>query len=126
MTTATFDSKHPFLNQHHLHFHCLHLDPTKFEIVVGDFNALELNDYSRDYLEKICSDRLNARRDEPSGNCITWMKEQGFVDTWREVNTELKGASTCRFGTRIDYVDARRVKWMENQIMRDCFLKASN
>jgi endonuclease/exonuclease/phosphatase family metal-dependent hydrolase len=126
MATANFDSQHPFLKQHNLLFHCVHLDvndefirveqlevmkkhfdPTKFEIVVGDFNALDLNDYSHDYLEKIRFDRLNARRDEPSGKCITWMKEQGFVDTWREVNTEQKDASTCRFGTRIDFVWTR-------------------
>ena len=32
------------------------------------------------------------------------MKEQGFEDIWRETNPELQDVSSCRYGTRIDFI----------------------
>jgi endonuclease/exonuclease/phosphatase family metal-dependent hydrolase len=123
MITTTVHAQHPFLQEHDTLFHCLHLDvnyesirleqlqkmkqnfdENKLEFILGDFNAIDVTDYSEYYLEKITNGRADARREEPLSDCVAWMKELGFVDTWRKLNPELQDVSSCRFGTRIDFI----------------------
>jgi exonuclease III len=130
MTTTTVQPQHPFLEEHDILFHCLHLDvdkedlrleqlnqmkqhfnKEKLEIVMGDFNAIDENDYTDEYLEvNIRRRRRRVGLEEPTSECINLMKEQGFIDIWRRVNPELKNVSSCRYGTRIDFI------WMRGEL----------
>jgi endonuclease/exonuclease/phosphatase family metal-dependent hydrolase len=76
-------------------------------IIMGDFNALSKEDYSQDYFDRyVYSVRFRNGWELPKFDVIDFIKGKGYVDCWRQLNPDAKDRSTCRFGTRIDYIFA--------------------
>jgi endonuclease/exonuclease/phosphatase family metal-dependent hydrolase len=81
-------------------------------LLIGDFNSLSRNDYSEEYLNQMTSIRKKNNWELPHFNVIDeYMKEKGYVDCWKSKHPDLRDdtASTCEFGTRIDYVFASNI-----------------
>jgi exonuclease III len=75
-------------------------------LLLGDLNSLCQQDYSQDYLQKIVQSRAKALWELPKFDVIKLVQDLGFSDCWRELNDDVwdDQVSTCRFGTRIDYI----------------------
>jgi endonuclease/exonuclease/phosphatase family metal-dependent hydrolase len=87
-------------------------------LVMGDFNALRLTDYTPSALETLRAARAKSEREEPRGDVIMTMDTWGYLDGSRlaragdlpsyaaELATPLPEGDlpTCWAGTRIDYI----------------------
>ena len=125
MLAATID--HPFFQDNDATLYVTHLDQiseqirleqmnllekhlnqsTALQLLVGDFNALTLEDYSEDYLQRRIRDVRQENSWEPPLDLLTKkIKENGFEDCWRQMNKDAldQRAITCAYGTRIDYI----------------------
>eukprot|EP01122_Echinamoeba_exundans_P004132 TRINITY_DN14147_c0_g1_i1.p1 TRINITY_DN14147_c0_g1~~TRINITY_DN14147_c0_g1_i1.p1 ORF type:complete len:276 (-),score=17.55 TRINITY_DN14147_c0_g1_i1:546-1373(-) len=75
-------------------------------MICGDFNALCETDYSQEYLAQIAKVRARGRWEEPRFDVVKRMLSLRYIDALDRLRPDLKDRekSTCRFGTRIDYV----------------------
>eukprot|EP01080_Neovahlkampfia_damariscottae_P004043 gene4043-7332_t len=71
-------------------------------ILLGDFNALKIEDYSEEEWSKIVEIRKENKWELPRSDLIHKVEED-FLDVWSSL-TDQKITSTCRFDTRIDYI----------------------
>ena len=77
-----------------------------FQIWLGDFNALTLDDYTEDELKEVARVRNEGKWEPPKGELTQKItNEYGFVDTWQDVGGP-PPLKTCRYDTRIDYIFA--------------------
>ena len=78
------------------------------DILMGDMNALTREDYSDQYFQKkVLGKREASRWEKPRFDLTKLITEEwGYEDAFRLLHPQLKDkeASTCRFGTRIDYI----------------------
>lgn len=125
MLAVTID--HPFFEDNDATLYVTHLDQisenirleqlnllekhlnqsTGLRLLMGDFNALTLDDYSEDYFRRRIRDVRQLNSWEPPVDLLTkQMKENGYEDCWRQMNNDAldERAITCAYGTRIDYV----------------------
>ena len=85
-------------------------DPKKqnVDILMGDMNALTREDYSDQYYQKkVVETRETFRWEKPRFDLTKLITEEwGYRDAFRSFNSQLKDkeVSTCRYGTRIDYI----------------------
>jgi endonuclease/exonuclease/phosphatase family metal-dependent hydrolase len=81
-------------------------DQNKVQIVIGDFNALCLKDYTPDYLRKINEVRKYGAWEKAYGKVYDYMTQLGFVDCFKTMNSAVhdEELKTCRYDTRIDYI----------------------
>jgi endonuclease/exonuclease/phosphatase family metal-dependent hydrolase len=95
-----------------MHEELLRKDDKDVQIILGDFNALCLEDYTPSYLKNINQERKYGSWERAYGDVYNWMKNHGYVDLYRQTDKESKDdqISTCRFGTRIDYI------WMKGDL----------
>lgn len=80
----------------------------QIDILLGDFNALTREDYSEEfYHEQIFSIRQKNSWEEGRFDLTRLITEQwGYQDAFKQMNSNKKDRelSTCRYGTRIDYI----------------------
>lgn len=81
------------------------------QLVMGDFNALRLQDYAPDRLAAVRAAREENDREAPRGEVIARMDAAGFVDVFRRHHGDVGVAAlpdaaraSCWVGTRVDYV----------------------
>jgi len=81
------------------------------QLVLGDFNALRLEDYPPDVLDAVRGRRAENGREAPHGDVIARMDAAGFVDLFRLHHGDAGVAAlsdaargSCWVGTRVDYV----------------------
>ena len=82
------------------------------QLVMGDFNALTFEDYSDQYFNMHIREVRQRNSWESPFNLITQkMKENGYIDCWREMNPKAINDQvvTCVYKTRIDYIWRRGV-----------------
>lgn len=77
-------------------------------VIVGDFNALCIGDYSEEYLHEIALIREEGRWEAPQFDVINAVLAKGYIDVFRTLNPSLRDEDTItnRFHTRIDYIFA--------------------
>jgi exonuclease III len=73
-------------------------------VLAGDCNALTFEDYTPEQFEEMASVKSENGREAPSNELTTFMKEQGYMDCWQMSPSKSGPLSTCRYGTRIDYI----------------------
>jgi len=73
------------------------------QVWAGDFNALNLDDYTETELNEITTIRKNNRWEMPKNDVSTAMKKDGFVCSWT-LGGKPAPFATCRFDTHIDYI----------------------
>ena len=73
-------------------------------VIAGDHNALTFEDYSAEQLDSITRIKKQNGRELPVNELTTVMKERGYVDCWQMSASKVGPLSTCRYGTRIDYI----------------------
>jgi endonuclease/exonuclease/phosphatase family metal-dependent hydrolase len=137
---------HPFAKENSVRFMCTHLDhkyeenrmkqlvdmehhvigssSSTYDILLGDFNALTLDDYTTEFASKITEVRLRGKWEKPMENVTNYIKRIGFQDLYRTVNVFAKDRGTCRFGTRIDYVYGRG-ELQNGWELSECTIKSS-
>ena len=80
----------------------------KIDVLLGDMNALTRDDYSDDYFRREIVDKRERFHWEVPCFDLTQLltKKWSFHDAFKQMNPHLKDrhVSTCRFGTRIDYI----------------------
>ena len=79
----------------------------RLRLIMGDFNALTIGDYSDEYFRKNIRDvRKQNDWESPQDALTTKIKASGYHDCWREMNKDTidEPAVTCAYGTRIDYI----------------------
>jgi len=99
-----------------LHLYCTHLDdrlestrvkqiqdlhsvvPSTPHIILGDFNALRKDDYTDEQWKKISVQRENAAKEKPVTELMELIESNYKYNCWGE------NKSTCKYGTRIDYI----------------------
>jgi endonuclease/exonuclease/phosphatase family metal-dependent hydrolase len=78
------------------------------DIFMGDMNALTREDYSDRYYQKnVLETRQASHWEKPRFDLTKLITDEwGYQDAFRSFNPQLKDeqVSTCRFGTRIDYI----------------------
>lgn len=82
------------------------------QLVMGDFNALRLEDYPPDVLDAVRARRAESEREAPRGEVIARMDAAGFVDVFRAFHggeggvaaLSAEARASCWVGTRVDYV----------------------
>lgn len=81
------------------------------QLVMGDFNALRLADYTPDRLDAVRAMREENGREAPRGEVVARMEAAGLVDVFRRHHGDdgvaaLPDAAraSCWVGTRVDYV----------------------
>lgn len=75
-------------------------------IILGDFNALNVGDYSKEELEKIAKVRAENNWEEPKMEVTRFMQENGLKDCFSAALNRMGPLATSRFDTRIDYIYA--------------------
>jgi endonuclease/exonuclease/phosphatase family metal-dependent hydrolase len=78
-----------------------------FQMIMGDFNSLTFDDYSDDYFNiHIHNVRKQNSWEGPFNLVTNKMKQNEYVDCWREMNKEAINDQvvTCVYKTRIDYI----------------------
>lgn len=120
---------------------CTHLDPSEeslrlqqldklglameqraaAHLVMGDFNALRLADYSPAVLDSVRAMRARNGREEPLGEVVARMDAWGYLDGFRAARggglaepLPEGEIATCWAGTRIDYV------WLSPALAEGC------
>lgn len=78
-------------------------------VILGDFNSLDVRDYSTARLTSIRADRRHARVEPPKGDVVRRLRRAGWVDLARLAASVEEGAlpeslrETSAYGTRVDY-----------------------
>lgn len=101
---------------------------TDFQLVMGDFNALTFEDYSKDYFNTHIRDVRQRNSWEGPFNLVSQkMKDNGYIDCWREMNPEAidDQVVTCVYKTRIDYI-WRRGPLQKGWIIDECRIFPTN
>lgn len=85
-------------------------------ILLGDFNSLDLSDYSHEFLAKINKERNDCKWEECRGEITSLLKERKYKDCWKDTHNSIKNPKTISRGTRIDYI------WTHNfpLILKEC------
>ena len=91
---------------------------------LGDFNALCQEDYDTRRWALIAAVRVKNRWEAPRTEVVSWMRDAGFVDCWREAG-QVGPVETCRFDTRIDYIWADRA-FLNDWRLESCEAKPSD
>lgn len=140
--------EHPFFDENQAKLYVVHLDQikestrleqwkifekylqnnSKLQLLMGDFNALSLDDYSRDYLNRFINEVRSKNSWEPAVEFLTQrIKAAGFIDCWRETNRDVRDENsiTCAYNTRIDYI-WRRGSFSSNWKMKFCQIFPTN
>ena len=80
----------------------------KIDVLLGDMNSLTREDYSDDYFQReIVQKRELSKWEVPCFDLTQLLTKQwSFQDAFKQMNPHLKDTrvTTCRFGTRIDYI----------------------
>jgi len=91
------------------------LSPPFGGVLLGDFNALTKNDYSDAQWRVVADVRAKNSWEPPVSDVTSFVTGHGltkkrarleFCDSWQAAPKKKRPLSTCRFGTRIDYIFA--------------------
>ena len=103
------------------------------DVLMGDMNALTREDYSEEYYQtKIVDVRQRSSWESARFDLAEVLtKEWRFRDAFREMHRDLRDEriSTCRFGSRIDYIYLRRRREGEDDdrwVLTECDILATN
>ena len=75
-------------------------------VLLGDFNALNKDDYTDEYVDKLRAVRAERKIAPPEFAFCERLTAEGFVDLFRLLNPALKDASlqTSTHGVRVDHI----------------------
>ena len=94
------------------------------DILMGDMNALTREDYSDDYYRDIVvGEREKSYWEKPRFDLTQLIThEWNYHDAFKQINPTLKDkqVTTCRFGTRIDYIYVHPRKVTDHWTLTEC------
>jgi exonuclease III len=84
-------------------------------IIMGDFNSLRADDFSREYLAKIGHERAQSNWESPQFDVTAQMIEWGYTDVFKRLNPRAKDleVETNHYHTRIDFIWVSEVRTQE-------------